>query len=118
MIEDIQSLLDKRYKVTKQYIESKKGSPIYKRRAFFFIDKVLGPQYKWIDKSPEEYFDSNISIEGLQAIKILNFTGKESLKEIRKNYINKSKEWHPDCGGHASAFNILNHAYQIFIKAL
>jgi hypothetical protein len=25
-----------------------------------------------------------------------------------------SKEWHPDCGGHSSAFDILNYAYNLF----
>lgn len=117
MNKDTLILLDKRYKVTKKFISNKEGTPIYKKRAFFFIDKVLGPQYKWINKSPEEYFSNDVYLEALQAIKILNFTGKETLKEVRKKYINMSKQWHPDCGGHSSAFNILNYSYIIFLSA-
>lgn len=108
------NILDKRYKATKNYINNKEGFPIYKKRAFIFIDKILGPQYKWINKNPEEYFSTNALLEAQQVIKIFNFKGHESLKDIRQVYINMSKSWHPDCGGHSNAFDILNHSYLIF----
>lgn len=110
-------LLDLRSKQTLIYLKEGKGSPIYKKNAFPFINKILGPQYKWLNKSIEEYFTEDRMQEGLIAIKILNFTGKESFSLVRKNYINLSKRFHPDMGGHNSAFNILNNAYLVFKRA-
>jgi hypothetical protein len=107
-------ILDKRFNLTKNYLANNKGRPIYKRKCFSFINNVLGPQYKWINKSPSEYFNSSLELEAIQAIKILNFKGVETFKEVRNNYIKMSKEWHPDCGGHSSAFDILNYAYNLF----
>ena len=115
-------LLDKRYKRTKEYLENKEGKPVYKRRAFSFIDKVLGPQYKWINKTPEEYFKYD---EAKLACRIFKFKGDESFSIIKSRYQKLSKGdwrenkrgWHPDMGGHPSAFAILNHAYNIFKEA-
>lgn len=108
------SKLDTRYKQTQQFILTNKGVPIYKKDAFSFINKILGPQYKWIDKSIEEYFTTDTIQEALLSIKILGFSGKENFIEIKKKYYMLSKEFHPDTGGHSSAFNILNNAYLIF----
>lgn len=110
--------VDRRYKASQLYIKTKHGLPIYKKGAFPFINNILGKEYKWVNKSPKEYFDSfSPTCEALIAIKILNFTGKESFKEIRNRYINLSKKFHPDTGGHPDAFNILNYSYMIFKHA-
>jgi hypothetical protein len=107
------SKIDKRYKASQIYLLTKEGEPVYKADAFFFINKILGPQKTWINKSPEEYFKEDIKEEAIQAIKILNFKPTHSLKEIRKSYLSLAKSWHPDKGGHDRAFNILNNAYLI-----
>ena len=117
--------LDRRYNKTKIYLATGKGEPVYRRRAFPYIDKVLGRQYRWINKSPEQYFGDDVYEEARLAFKILSFTGKESFRTIRKTYLLLSRGsnnegfdgWHPDCGGHDRAFNILNHAYTIFKEA-
>lgn len=114
MNKEIELLYDKRFNKTLNYIITKQGSPVYKKRAFKYIDKVLGPQYKWINKSPQEYFSSDVNTEALQAIKIFNFKEDLSFKDIKDIYLNLSKRWHPDKGGHASAFNILNYAFILF----
>ena len=36
---------------------------------------------------------------------------------IKKNYLELSKIFHPDKGGHKDAFNLLNNAYIVFKKA-
>lgn len=113
MIIDINKL-DIRYKQTQQFILTKQGAPIYKKGAFPFINKILGPQYKWLNKSIEEYFTDNSIKEARISIKILGFSGKESFIDIKKRYYLLSKQFHPDNGGHNSAFNILNNAYLVF----
>jgi hypothetical protein len=79
-------LLDIRYKSTQTYLQTGEGVPVYKKNAFKFINKKLGPQFKWINKSPEEYFGDNQVEEAVKAFKILNFTGKESFKDIKTTY--------------------------------
>lgn len=121
----MEDILDKRYKATRIYLDSGKGEPVYKKKAFSHISTVLGPNFKWITKSPEEYFSSDRIAEAKQAMRILSFTGEESFREVRKTYIRLSKGshtdskpgWHPDSGGHPRAFDILNHAYKIFKEA-
>ena len=117
--------LDQRYKKTQIYLANGTGKPVYKRRAFPFIDKVLGAQRYWIDKTPEEYFGDNRHEEIRLALKILSFTREQSYTDVRQTYLSLSKGsandsvpgWHPDCGGHPGAFAILNHAYNIFKEA-
>lgn len=117
--------LDKRYKKTQLFLSKGIGEPVYKRRAFPYIDKVLGRQYKWIHKSPEEYFGNERYEEIKLALSILSFSREESFGDVRKRYIRLSQGsysdnvpgWHPDCGGHPGAFAILNHAYNIFKEA-
>lgn len=106
--------LDKRFNKTKHYLSIKKGSPVYKKRGFKNIDKILGPQYKWIDKAPSEYFSLNPTKEALIAINLFNFKEGKSFRDLRDTYINLSKLMHPDNGGHSSAFDIINHAYNFF----
>ena len=129
--------IDLRYKQSQDFINKGIGKPVYKRRAFSYIDKILGPQYKWIDKSPEEYFYEEGLSQEEQEIKelqksadILGFTSGTTFKDIKKKYKELSKgTWvnhcsgtykyntggfHPDQGGHSSAFAILNHAYNVF----
>ena len=112
--------IDLRFKESQDFINKGIGKPVYKRRAFSFINKILGPQYKWINKSPEEYFHTNLTglehkkAELKKAAFILNFTADSSFKNIKANYRNLSKQFHPDTGGHNSAFAILNYAYNIF----
>jgi len=118
------NLLDKRYNRTKLYLSNKSVKPVYRRRAFPFIDKVLGPQYKWINKTLEEYFGDEQQ-ELQLVIKILSFSGRETFQEVRRRYLylsrgnhsNNNCGWHPDCGGHPDAFAILNHAYNVFKEA-
>ena len=126
--------IDFRFKQSQEFIKNKTGTPVYKRRAFSYINKILGPQYKWINKSPEEYFykeglsQEQQEIQELQrAAKILRFTGESSFQDIKKTYKQLSKgiwvdhcsgtndtAFHPDLGGHPDAFAILNHAYNLF----
>ena len=127
--------IDLRFKKSQDFINDNIGEPVYKRRAFSYIDKILGPQYKWIDKSPEEYFyEEGLSqekqeIQELQrSANILRFTSGTSFQDIKKTYKELSRgfrssdsnnndivcAWHPDLGGHPSAFAILNHAYNNF----
>lgn len=106
-------LLDKRYKSTLNYIENNKGTPVFKKKAFNNINKILGPQYKWINKTPEEYFSGDVNKEAIEAIKILKFKPNSSIKDVRNTYIKLSILMHPDKGGHDSAFNILNYAYNL-----
>lgn len=110
-------LLDLRYKQTIIYLKHNIGIPVYKKKAFSSINKILGPQYKWLNKSVEQYFTDDVIKEAQIAIKILNFTGKESFFMIKKNYLGLCKIFHPDKGGHKDAFNILNNAYVVFKKA-
>lgn len=120
-----EQLLDKRYKQTIDYLTTGKGEPVYKKNAFPFINKILGPQFKWINKSVEEYYSTDQIQEAKQAMRILSFSGEESFQELRKRYTllsrGKNKEnipgFHPDCGGHSRAFDILNRAYSIFKEA-
>lgn len=121
----IPSLLDKRYKKTQRFLDSGKGEPVYRKRAFTFIDKILGPQYKWINKSPEEYFTDDEYEEARKAINILRFNSTDNLRSVKARYRKLSKGdyqkgepgFHPDSGGHSSAFAILEHAYRIFERA-
>ena len=127
--------IDLRYKQSQDFINKGIGKPVYKRRAFSYIDKILGPQYKWINKSPEEYFykeglsQEEQEIQELQkSADILRFTSGATFEDIKKTYkelsrgctrtnCNKPSDlcgFHPDLGGHSSAFAILNHAYNIF----
>lgn len=110
-------ILDLRYKKTLDFINLNIGTPVYKKDAFSKINKILGPQYKWLNKTVEEYFTDDPIQEAKISIKILNFTGKESFFIIKRNYFNLSKICHPDTGGHESAFTILNNAYLVFKKA-
>jgi hypothetical protein len=107
-------ILDKRFNKTKRYLNTKKGSPVYKKRGFKNIDKILGPQYKWIDKAPLEYFSLDPTKEALIAINLFNFKEEKSFRDLRDTYINLSRLMHPDNGGHSSAFDIINHAYNFF----
>lgn len=117
--------LDKRYKKTKEYLQYRIGEPVYKRRAFPFIDKILGPQFKWINKEPEEYFGNDERTRAAKVCKIFSFTGEESFSIIKARYRKLSKGdskkgtpgFHPDAGGHGSAFAILNYAYNLFKEA-
>lgn len=127
--------IDLRYKQSQDFINKGIGKPVYKRRAFSFINKILGPQSKWINKSPEEYFtDETLSQEEQEiqelkkAAEILGFTSRTTFKDIKKKYWTMAKgdaefslygnycsnAWHPDLGGHPNAFAILNHAYNLF----
>ncbi len=97
---------------------------MYKPRAFSYIDRILGPRKKWISKSPEEYFSTDELTEAKQACKILSYDGNQSFNAVKKTYyslcrgtIGNADGWHPDYGGHESAFSILNHAYSIFKSA-
>lgn len=119
------STLDKRHKKTKLWLAKGIGEPVYKLRAFPLIDKVLGGQHKWIDKSPEEYFGDDRNEEIKLSLKILSFNRGQTFRDVRKRYLQLSQGnssqgvagWHPDCGGHPRAFAILNHAYNIFKEA-
>lgn len=121
----IERVLDKRYKATRIYLKSKKGEPVFKKDGLSHINKILGPESEWRYKTPEEYYSEDRIEEAVQAMEILSFTGKESLKDIKKIYIQLSKGsirkniagFHPDSGGHPRAFDILNHAYNIFKNA-
>lgn len=116
--------LDRRYKATRIYLETGEGEPVYKQRAFSHINNVL--RRGWYTKSPEEYFSNDQIKEAKEAMRILSFTGEESIREVRKQYIKLSQGsskdnkpgWHPDTGGHDRAFDILNHAYKIFKEAV
>lgn len=110
-------LLDLRHKQTQNYLITNIGTPIYKKNAFKSINNILGPQYKWLNRTVEEYFTEDPIQEAKISIKILNFTGKESFFMIKRNYFNLSKVCHPDTGGHESAFTLLNNAYLVFRKA-
>lgn len=112
--------IDLRFKQSQEFINTGKGKPVYKKTAFSFINKHLGPQFKWINKSPEEYFkkdkkDIEAEKEELRlACKILGYKSSLTFKDIKVNYKNLSKNFHPDKGGHNDAFAILNYAYNIF----
>lgn len=130
--------IDLRFKQSQDFINKGIGKPVYKRRAFSHINKILGPQYKWINKTPEEYFygeENKLSqeekeVQELQrAADILQFRGGTTFSNIKQTYKNLSRGFsrnntsspitnkcgfHPDCGGHDAAFAILNHAYNIF----
>ena len=117
--------LDHRYKATRIYLSTGKGEPVYRRRAFPFIDRILGGQHRWIHKTPEQYFSDDEYEEATEACRILSFTGEESFTDVRQTYIQLSRGskddlatgWHPDHGGHPRAFDILNRAYTIFKEA-
>jgi len=114
--------LDKRHRVTIDYLESGRGEPIYKRSAYPHIRKVLGPVRNWVHLSAEEYFSEDEYEEARQAMHILSFNRGCTLRDVKQTYRrlsqgNSSKGilgWHPDVGGHCGAFAILNHAYNIF----
>lgn len=116
--------LDKRYKKTLVYLETGEGSPIYKQRAFPHIRKILGPINKWAYVNPEEFFSEDEYKEAKQAIRIFSFTKSSTFNDVKQRYYTLSKGdrfsknlgWHPDTGGQANAFAILNHAYNIFKK--
>ena len=117
--------LDKRYNATKQYLKTGKGKPIYRKYAFPHIRKILGPNYKWITKSVEEYYGNERLKELEKAIYILNFQSENTFREIKKKYWMMAKGnskknirgWHPDMDGHEGAFDLLTHAYNIFKEA-
>lgn len=116
---------DKRYKSTIDYINTGKGQPKFKRLAFPNIRKILGPLDNWIYNSCEEYFSEDVYEEVKQAMSILSFTKDCNFKSIKNNYYKLCRGdnklgiegWHPDSGGHKTAFDILNHAYNIFKNA-
>lgn len=121
----MEEYLDKRCKATIDYLATGKGSPVYKRSAFPHIRKVLGPVREWANLSAEEYFSDNEYEEAKQAMRILSFTRESTLRDVKQEYRRLSQGntkksipgWHPDVGGHAGAFAILNHAYNIFKQA-
>lgn len=119
-------LLDKRYKKTQEYLLNPKtgGPPIYRVRAFPLIDKVLGRQYKWINKTPEEYYGKDK--RAIQtAIQVFRFTPDTPFKKVKLLYKklaygnpqNNIPGLHPDRGGHPSAFIILEYGYRLFEEA-
>ena len=52
----LESVLDKRYKATIDYLNTKQGEPVFKRRALLHINNILGPELSWRYKTPEEYY--------------------------------------------------------------
>ena len=110
-----------RHNASKVYVATGLGQPVYKKGAYQHICRILGPLHTWIDKTPEEYFTDELK----QAVHILSFSSTDSFKSVRTRYLKLSRGsyedncsgWHPDTGGHDRAFDILNHAYNIFKEA-
>lgn len=121
----IERILDKRYKSTREYLESGRGEPVFKRGALNHINKLLGPELEWRYKTTEQYYGEDRIEEARKAFRIFSFTGDESYSSIKKKYRRLSQGsysegvhgFHPDAGGHPRAFDILNHAYKIFKEA-
>lgn len=120
-----EEVLDKRYKSTREYLESGKGEPVFKHGALNHINKLLGPELEWRYKTTEQYYGKDRIEEARKAFRIFSFTGDESYSSIKKQYRRLSQGsysegvpgFHPDTGGHPRAFDILNHAYKIFKEA-
>lgn len=118
--------LDKRYKSTNLYLINQKGCPVYKHRAFPFIYKKLGSNNRWIHKTPEEYFGNDPLLIAKKCIIIMNYQKGQTYYDVKKTYYHMSignaqksiHGWHPDHGGHSSAFAILNYAYNYLISLL
>lgn len=108
--------IDLRYKASQEYILNNIGKPVYKKTAFYFIRRKLGPSFKWINKSPEEYFSPVPQRRLVKCAEILDFKPGCEFQDIKNNYRELSKTWHPDKGGHKNAFAILNYAYNLFKK--
>lgn len=122
----LERVLDKRYKSTQNYLNSGKGEPVFKKGALDHINNILGPELNWRYKSSEEYYGKDRIEEARKAMRIFCFTGEESYNSIKQRYRRLSQGlssenipgFHPDTGGHPRAFDILNHAFNIFKQAV
>lgn len=62
---------------------------------------------------PNFYNENLDSIDHQQALKILQLKDSANQDEIRKKYLRLSLIHHPDKGGNANVFQIINKAYQV-----